>query len=54
VDIEPASVAEGIARALELDRADVRRRNLELVRERADRETNLASCEALLVSLVDG
>jgi glycosyltransferase involved in cell wall biosynthesis len=52
VEIDPSAIADGILRALELDREDVRRRNLELVRERGDRETNLAACEALLERLV--
>ena len=52
VDISPAAIADGIVRALELDRADVRRQNLDIVRERGDRDTNLASCEALISDLV--
>jgi glycosyltransferase involved in cell wall biosynthesis len=51
VPIDAEAIADGVVRALELDRADVRRRNLELVRERGDRETNLAACEALLEGL---
>jgi hypothetical protein len=54
VDIAPSAIADGIQRALELDAADAGRRNLELVTERADRDTNLAACEALLEDLVDG
>jgi glycosyltransferase involved in cell wall biosynthesis len=52
VQITPCAIADGIQRALELDRADVRRRNLEIVRAHGDRDTNLAACEALLTGLV--
>jgi glycosyltransferase involved in cell wall biosynthesis len=52
VDITSGAVADGIDAAVSLDREVVRRRNLELVRARADRFTNLARCEALLVELV--
>jgi L-malate glycosyltransferase len=52
VDIAPDAIADGIERALELDPADVRRRNLEIVRERGDRETNLVACETMLAELV--
>jgi glycosyltransferase involved in cell wall biosynthesis len=52
VDMSPVAIADGITRALELDRAEVRRRNLGIVRELGDRDTNLASCEALISELV--
>jgi len=52
VDITSRAVADGIDAAVSLDRSAVRRRNLELVRARADRFTNLARCEALLAELV--
>jgi L-malate glycosyltransferase len=52
VEIAPSAIADGILRALELDRADVQRRNLETVRARGDRDTNLAACETLLAELV--
>jgi glycosyltransferase involved in cell wall biosynthesis len=53
VDIDPTSIADGVRRALALDRADVRRRNLEVVTARADRERNLTACEARLAELVE-
>ncbi len=52
VDIDPASVADGIVRATMLDRERVAADNLAVVAERADRDTNLAACELLIDSLV--
>jgi glycosyltransferase involved in cell wall biosynthesis len=52
VPIDPRGIAEGIERAVSLDRAAVRRTNLELVRADGDRSRNLARCEALLEQLV--
>lgn len=52
VDISPIPIADGIVRALELDRSEVQRRNLDIVRELGDRDTNLALCEALISELV--
>jgi L-malate glycosyltransferase len=52
VGIEPEAIAAGVRRALTLDRETVRRRNLELVAARGDRERNLAACEARLIELV--
>jgi glycosyltransferase involved in cell wall biosynthesis len=52
VEISPPAIADGILRALELDRADIHRRNLEIVRAQGDRDTNLGACEALLAELV--
>jgi L-malate glycosyltransferase len=52
VEIAPEAIADGIQRALELDRSDVRRRNVEILRAKGDRETNLVACEALLARLV--
>ena len=54
VEIEPNAIADGIQRALELDRAEVRRRNLEIVKTQGDRQTNLVACEAMLAELVGG
>jgi glycosyltransferase involved in cell wall biosynthesis len=53
VRIEPHAIADGIRRALTLDRDDVHQRNLEIVAARADRERNLGECERLLAELVD-
>ena len=52
VPIEPHAIADGIRRALTLDREDVHRRNLEIVTARADRDRNLGACERLLAELV--
>jgi glycosyltransferase involved in cell wall biosynthesis len=52
VSIEPQAIAEGVRRALALDRAACRERNLAIVSERADRERNLGECERLLARLV--
>jgi L-malate glycosyltransferase len=51
--IEPGAVGDAIGRALTLDREAVAAENLRRVRERADRERNLARFEATLVSLVE-
>lgn len=52
VQITPESVADGIKRALSLERERVAADNLAVVAERADRDTNLAACELLIDSLV--
>jgi glycosyltransferase involved in cell wall biosynthesis len=52
VGSHPSEVADGIMRALDLDRAEVQRRNLEIVSARGDRDANLAACEDLLLELV--
>lgn len=52
VDIDPADIADGIRRAVALDRARVVADNLTLVAARADRDMNLAACELLVDSLV--
>jgi glycosyltransferase involved in cell wall biosynthesis len=51
--IEPAAVADAIERALALDAAEVRRANLELVKERGDLQSNLSALERTLVALVE-
>jgi glycosyltransferase involved in cell wall biosynthesis len=52
VEIDPADVADGIRRALRLDRERVAADNLAVVAERADRDTNLGACELLVDSLI--
>lgn len=52
VEIAAAPVADGIRRAALLDREAVAARNRAIVAERADRDTNLASCELLIDALV--
>lgn len=51
VEIVPSSIADGIKRAVGLDRERVAGDNRALVAERADRDTNLAACELLVDSL---
>jgi L-malate glycosyltransferase len=51
VQIDPASIADGIERASQLDFQRVAHDNRALVAERADRETNLGACELLIDSL---
>jgi glycosyltransferase involved in cell wall biosynthesis len=48
VSIDPADIARGVERALQLDPDAVARRNQELVAARADRATNLRRFEAAL------
>ena len=54
VQIAPHSIADGVLRALELDAAEIRQRNLELVEARGDRQTNLENSAALIAQLVGG
>ena len=53
VQITSASIADGILRAVSLERAEVHSRNLEIAKTWGDREKNLASCGALVTRLVE-
>jgi glycosyltransferase involved in cell wall biosynthesis len=51
IRVGPQNLAEGIERAIRLDRQVVKQCNQRLVRERADRSANLQHCENLLTGL---
>ena len=51
VPIDAAALADGIRRAMQIDRDSLRADNRAVVAERADRDTNLEACELLVDSL---